>query len=664
MEDTAASSAGTIETRADLDKGDAGLIRLWKDAIKLQRQEEADWRKRADDAMERYRDEKDRAGTQRFNILFANLQTIVPALYNSTPQPDVRRRFGDADPAGKVAAQVLERAATYGLDVYDFDAVMRAVVFDSEAVGRGLARVRYEPTFDKADTIVDEAVVCELVNWRDFIRGPGRTWRELPWIAFEHRMTRDELTKQFGSAGAKMELDFCQTGKEKEDKRDVPDIFKRGTVYEIWDKEGREVLFIAETVTDKILKRIPDPLRLVDFFPVPRPVYGVFDSSSLTPVCPYSLYADQARELDRVTSRITLLVAVMKMRGFRASELAGWDKLAEAIDGDLVPVENWQQFMATAGGGLDKAIWLWPIEQIVAVVRELVAHREQIKQVIYEITGLSDILRGASEAGETATAQQIKSQWGSLRVQDRQKEVERFARDLIRMKSEIVAEHFQPQTLSMMTGIDLPPDDATVQMAMQSGQVDQNNPPPTWEQVMGVLRSDAMRSYRVDIETQSTIQADVMRAQQNAAAFVQGFAGLLQAFGPAVQMGAMPPDVAVDITSAFSRTFKLGRQAEDAIERWGQMARQMPAPGSQPDPAAQAKAEAEAAKAETMKFKARADIQKTQATTEAHLVKTAADMEAAQQQHDMRQAERGLKLEEMFARAVVQPAQPNGAGRS
>lgn len=126
----------------------------------------------------------------------------------------------------------------------------------------------------------------------------------------------------------------------------------------------------------------------------------------------------------------------------------------------------------------------------------------------------------------------------------------------------------------------------------------------------------------------------------------------------------MPPDVAVDITSAFSRTFKLGRQAEDAIERWGQMARQMPAPGSQPDPAAEAKAQAEAAKAEAMQFKAQADIQKTQATTEAHLVKTAADMEAAQQQHDMRQAEHGLKLEEMFARAVVQPAQPNGAGRA
>ena len=34
--------------------------------------------------------------------------------------------------------------------------------------------------------------------------------------------------------------------------------------------------------------------------------------------------------------------------------------------------------------------------------------RQECKQVIYEVTGLSDIIRGASNAQETATAQTIK----------------------------------------------------------------------------------------------------------------------------------------------------------------------------------------------------------------------------------------------------------------
>jgi hypothetical protein len=312
--------------------------------------------------------------------------------------------------------------------------------------------------------------------------------------------------------------------------------------------------------------------------------------------------------LDRVTARITALVNVLRYRGMRDASIVEFASMADAKDGDFVPVENTQQFAGPTGaGGLDRAFWVMPIEQVVAVVRELVIHREQIKQVIYEITGLSDILRGSSQASETATAQSLKSQWGSLRIQDRQAEVQRVARDLIRMKAELVAEKFEPTTLAMMTGVDLPPPEVKAQAValMQQAQATGQEPPPgvaeaaqspTWDDVLAVLRSDAMRSYRIDIETDSTIQADATRAQQNAGAFVQGFGGFVQAVGPAVQAGVMPLDVATDLLTAFARTFKLGRQAEDALERLGQAAQQPQAP---PDGAGAAEAAAaQAAQAE------------------------------------------------------------------
>ncbi len=584
MSDTA---QGQYETPADAGDDQRGSVRLWLDAITLARKTEEGWRENADGAVTRYRDEN--GGTaRRFNILYANTQILLPSLYNSTPKPDVRRRHGDNDPTGKVAAQVLERGTAYALDVYDFDAVMRASVLDMVLPGRGIARVRYEPRMD-GDTLAAQDVTCEHVDWRDFIVGPGRQWPEVPWVGFEHRLRREELIARFGAIGRTMQMDvIADASMRDKNPRDVPDVFKRATVYEVWDKQARAVLFLAETVPDRLLLRVPDPLGLREFWPVPRPLYDVADSGSLVPLVPYDLYRGQAEELDRVTQRINALVNMCRYRGLRDASLTEIRQLAEAKDGDFVPVENAMQYMgATGGGGLERAMWTTPIETIARVIVQLEQHRESVKATIYEITGLSDILRGATQASETATAQQIKFQSGSLRIQDRQREVQRFARDLVRLKAEIIAEKFEPVQLAAMTGMDLPTPEMKA-LAQQSGQSAQPGQPspqlppgmaemmsqPTWDEVMAVLRSDAMRGYRVDIETDSTIQQDVARQQQNAGQFVQGFGGFMQAVGPAVLSGAMPMDVATDLLTSFARTFKLGRQAEDALERMGQEARQ------------------------------------------------------------------------------------------
>ena len=55
-------------------------------------------------------------------------------------------------------------------------------------------------------------------------------------------------------------------------------------------------------------------------------------------------------------------------------------------------------------GGLEKAIWLWPIERIAGVLVHLYTQRESIKTTIFEITGIADIMRGSSAASETLGA--------------------------------------------------------------------------------------------------------------------------------------------------------------------------------------------------------------------------------------------------------------------
>src|SRR6185295_1686636 len=124
-------------------------------------------------------------------------------------------------------------------------------------------------------------------------------------------------------------------------------------------------------------------------------------------------------------------------------------------DGELVPLTGVEHLVD--GGGIDKWIAWFPLEPTVGALNQLVQQREMIKQTIYEVTGISDILRGASQASETATAQNIKQQWGSLRIQHKQQEIQRYARDIFRMKAELFASKFEPQTLEMMSGIPLVP---------------------------------------------------------------------------------------------------------------------------------------------------------------------------------------------------------------
>src|SRR5262249_44953768 len=72
---------------------------------------------------------------------------LQPTLYGRTPKPDVERRFRDQDPAGRLAATLIERCLAYSVDACNFDALMRAVVEDRLLPGRGVAGVVYVPQF-------------------------------------------------------------------------------------------------------------------------------------------------------------------------------------------------------------------------------------------------------------------------------------------------------------------------------------------------------------------------------------------------------------------------------------------------------------------------------------------------------------------------------------
>jgi CRP-like cAMP-binding protein len=647
------SDVATLESKDEV-KDDPAFVRMWMDAIQIAGKQEETWRKQADETVKIYRAgsksrmENPDGGDRAFNILFANVETVVPTVYNSTPIPDVRRRYDDEDKVGKQVSDLIERAISYSVDSYDFDHHIKFVTKDMELVGRGGARVRYTPYFDDKGEVVHEEANCEHFQWKDFRHGPGNTWDDVPWVAFQLKLTRAELRKLNKKLATKIELDACVDG-YKDEGETPADIFKRATVWEIWDKDGGEVIFIAESYKQAPLVRDPDPLGLSGFFPLPRPAYAIECTDSLTPVIPYSTYRDQAEELEKISRRIMALVEACKARGIYDGRMTEVPRLSDADDNELIAVESAANYLD--GAGLEKAIAWWPIETISRVLKELYLQREQIKQTIYEITGLSDILRGQTDPNETLGAQELKAQTGSMRVQTKQAEIQRFARDLFRLKAEIIATKFSWETITAMTGINFPAQaqkqamQQQMQMAQQQAQATGQQPPPvppeiakmmelpTREEVEQVLRNDTMRGYRIDVESDSTIRADMTRNQNNMNLFLQGTAQYASAMGPIVQLDPQLMPTVIEVYSAFARTYKLGKQAEDALDKLSDTGKKMaenPAP-KPPDP----KIEAEKLKAEAAKQKADLDAQAQQQKMQAEQQKAQMEMQALQQKHQM-----------------------------
>lgn len=687
------------DTRKEANATPDRQVRRWLLELKLADKREREWKKVGKTIWKRYKAAE--AKKSAFNILWANTETLRPALYNSPPKPDVRRRFRQSDMLGKAVGELSERALSYCVDAYDLDGVIKQDVLEALLPGRGISRVRYVPTFKPAAAAIEagespeaathdegaeephdeeafegereevdyEQCLCEHVQWDDFRHGPGKTWAEVTWCGFRHKLTRDDLIERFGEEiGNEIKLDATDDEDvQKKENEDLEDIFKRAELWEIWNKDEQRVFFVTASYRKDLIYPIAEPgevaekgeppLKLRNFFPVPMPLRLVEDTQSMVPTPLYEQYREQAEELDRISLRINKLIQACRVRGLYDSTLSEFSELMKSDDSDMIPVSQARAWMNN--GGIEKAVWWMPVEQIAKVLRELYVAREACKSTIYELTGISDIVRGDTDPNETLGAQQLKANYSSIRLQRMQKETQRYIRDLIRLMAEVIGENFSTKTLAQMTGMNFP----TAQQKQQMQLMAQGQPlapeqqqamqnalkMPTWEDIMAVLQSDLQREFRVDVETDSTIaetlSQDMRGLQEVLTAIVQFWQGV----GPAVQAQAVSMDAVKAITMSIVRRARMGLEVEDAIETG------LKEPKPQADPNA-GKAQAEAA--------AQAHQQQLAAAQAQHQALLAQQQQAHDQQiaqrqqaHEEQIAQRQAIVEQQRAQAELQQSQ-------
>lgn len=538
-------------------------------ALKLR---EEGWFKDAEMAEASYSLDTGYGRTPDFNILYSNTETIVPAVFNSMPVPDIRERHRQGDGVARKAADILENVVSVQIDDSALDIEVEDLTRDANVAGRGILRVRFNADTDEVGNVTNESVTYEAVSWRDYLEGPAGRFNQLPWMAFRHRLSRDEADRMTDE-----DLFERQQVEGEEAKR-----HEREDVWEVWCKKTRKVYFLRNSDW-KFLSEKDDPLGLKGFFPVCKPVQPVTLTGRRDPVVPYKLYQKLATELDNLTRRINKLITGVKARGGVVTATGDIQKLVEADDNEIVTFDNAE---ALANIGVENAVLWWPIDRIVACLKELYVAREQTKQTIYEVTGISDIVRGASESRETATAQQIKTQWGSLRIKRFQTMVERLVREAFVMTVELIATKFSVETIQAQAGIEID------------------------EQVGQLLQSPLMH-YRVDVESDSTVRGDLSRQKNEMTEFLKGTAEFFATMGQVVMQSPAVAGPVVALYASFARSYNLGRQAEDALDELVELAGQV-AQQPQENPEAQAKQAELQAKLQEFQGKMQIEAQKLQ----------------------------------------------------
>lgn len=585
---------------------------------------------------------EDDIGKKRYNIFWSNIENLKPGMYSRTPKVVVSRRHtGSRDPVAKTGADVLEKVIAYQLSEHGFGSAVRAARDDYLLVGRGVTWVRYKghelempgatPPATPGDdapppkTMLDfEEIILDYVHWSDFGHTDARRWEDVLGVWRRIRMDKAMAAGFFGAEWAeKLTYDAAtirsdtRSGNDRGDEGaggdNVADGEGLATIYEVWDAHKRHTLFVAQGQKQVLKTEDGDPLKLPRFFPCSRPIYATLANDDLFPVSDYRQYRTQIRQIQVLTQRIEGLTEAAKLVGVYDATEEKLKTLFDHPDGTLIPVTNWA---ALAGkGGLDASISFVPIKEIAETLQILHNERDRALADSYQLTGISDLIRGDTQASETATAQGIKDKYISMRFDEKRREIDRAVANTLNIYGAIVCHVFSNETIIQMSGVQLFRTGQEKQQCQQQIKLASTPPPPpepgvkppprvpmpdakfvemcerpAWDEVLQFLRNDALRSFHIDIESDSTVARDQQAQQEGAAQFLSMLGGFLsQAMEAAKEAPQLIP-LFGRMMSWGMRQFPVGRDLEEAVdtavdkmEQQARKAEQNPPP-QPPDP--------------------------------------------------------------------------------
>lgn len=650
----------SIQTANQFEDTPEGLQRRWDLEIGAAEDNLQSYWKDADGCLDRFLGRKPGSGDGQYhlNLYHQNISTEQSVLFGQVPKTDVSREFGDADDdEGRVAGEMLERVLNENSDDEEEGEVeeTKDALQDYGIVGLGVQRCRYEigeehvlpgkpaitrpqldpmgqPVLDETGQPAvqvlapevpeqvfrpDEKVVVEHVYWKDFLYSPCRSWKKCRWVAFRVEMTRDELVKRFGDIGKQVPLE--SRGTEKTDTRtdsELKDAWSRASVWEIWHKETKRVLWFVKGFF-RVLDVKPDPLKLKRFWPCPKPLFANVTTRNLIPRPGLKISEKLHDEIEEIAKRLRNLVRMARVAW---AYNKGFPDLArifeEADEGEGVGVDGWST-LAEKGGPVGQMQFM-PLAEIIEAIKLLAETLQGKIALLYQVEGLSDIVRGQGLGNQTASEAKLKAGFASTRLQSEQDKVASFATQLQRIKAEIISKHFAETTIIDRSNVERT-DDA--QMAMAGAKF---------------IKSSAWQ-FRIEVKADSIALRDYAALKTERVETIGALSQVLTAGAPLVQMTPAAGPFVLELGKWLIAATKGSQQIEAVFDRFTsqaeQAAAQKAAQPPQPNPQlqiAQIKAQAETAKAKTDMLGSALDARTKVAEHQMDMQKLSAEVAAEQ----------------------------------
>lgn len=551
-----------------------------------------------------------------YNIFYSNVQLLKAYLLTNNPKPEVERRFIKKIANNKLQyntyleiANILEGVLSYYTEEEDFVIKLKDAIENEVKVGRGVFWVEYTPIISKAinpqtmqeeEFISDRKITLHSLGYEDYACSSSINKQQIWWKARRHLLSKEELKDQFNYEANEDELNFS-CGKDSDR--------KLAEVWEIWDKTSKKRYYILAAATkNEFLKVSDNPYGIARFFPC-EDLTGLTNGKNIIPIPEYELYRKKAILLDELSQKSDLLEK--KINYVITTDMTNQDNVANmqnAGEGDIITLQT-PNPMAT--GNNAAYLGYLPIEQALKLAEHREVKKAQLKQDIYDITGIADIMRGISDPNETATAQKIKGVFGSLRFQDRQKQVQDFVVNIFEILAEIICENWDAETLQEITSTYLPSEEekTAIKKNIAEWQVIKENPEyqqeiaqgllvapkevseedfkkleqPSWDMIMQILKDEKLRNYTIDVQSSATIFDDAAEQAQSLTALSNSFKDIIatcaQFQSPSVLRAYIP------IAKMQLTNIKVGRAiGKQLIENLEQAANEMERALKEPKP--------------------------------------------------------------------------------
>lgn len=614
VEKTAETSSGTKSFK-QFDKTPEGWQKYWESEIDVARKAFQKWHKACKIITKEFLDERaddTNREERRINYFWADTSRKKALLFaNENPGVDVSRRYADADDdmarisGPLILKRVLETDIERGYD--GTNVAGRYCLLDFLMFGFGNAWVRYTSETDKGK-LVHEDVPVDYVHHDDYLHSPCRTFEEMRWALKQVAMTQDELAERFG---AELAVEIALNQKKDERAEEARDPWDRSNVLEIWSKEHRKVFWVVEGF-DKILDSQKDILGLRDFWPFPRPMVANCTTTAFMPRPDFALLQDLYRDINNLMSRIHLLQKALRVAGVYDRTVGEITRLLDgSLANELIPIENINNLADK--GGLEGVISWLPIKEVVETIGVLEDKLARRQQILYELSGDSDVTRGAAgEERESATSVRSRVKFANVRVNAAQEEFARFMSDLQALRAEVMVRHFQPATFLKRSNVLFTPDAPLALQAVQE------------------LKKE-FPSYRVKIQSDQLAAQDFATIKQERGEWLKAFSSVLREGVPLVQVLPSALPLVLEAAKWALGGLKGSATIEGAFDKFIKQTQAGAASGQgqqqQPDPNMM-KAQGDQMKTQT---KLQADMMLIQAKTEAEQKKTELQIASEQQ---------------------------------